>query len=75
MRWFFDQTRLMKLPQHWSREFVNDNVVYVNDLTKEKQCMHPNVGLLKVFYYERIENDKAAATFTDKSRKLLPHIE
>lgn len=65
----------MKLPQNWRREFLSDRVAYINDVTNEQQYMHPNIGLLKVFYYERLANDKSAATFTDKSRKLLPHIE
>lgn len=65
----------MKLPTHWRRQFVDGAVQYVNDATGQLSNIHPNVDLLKVFFYERLANDQASATFTDKSRKLLPHIE
>jgi hypothetical protein len=66
----------MKLPPHCRRQLAADHsLVYINDATGQQSKMHPNIHLLKVFYYERINNDQTIATFADKSRKLLPHIE
>lgn len=76
-RWLFDQTRLMRMPEDWTRQLTNNGaqLTYVNLKTGEQSLEHPNLNLFKIFYYERMANDNAVHTFNDKNRKLLPHIE
>lgn len=71
------QVAKLKLPQHYKRYLnsTKDDVIYFNEVTHEESTDHPSTNLLKIFFYEKLSNNKAIYTFIDKQSKLLPFVE